>query len=129
MAGGLRPIKLLQNVRRDNAKKYFEFGDYLPGLYRRIGNVTFAIRPRRKKPHIPKFVLTKSIDTDVAQSIACLGPSNTVFTYEIFANAAIIPEFIDAASLDEILELRASWPFDPDHIRILAADVRDSLIH
>jgi hypothetical protein len=73
---------------------------------------------------LSKFVLEKSIAAIVAQRLADLGPVHTLFTFELRANATFIPHFTDAASLEEILEVRTSWPFDPEHTQILGADVR-----
>ena len=108
----------------NNAQAVNGFMYYDPGLYRTIGNVTFSILSRRKEPHLSKFVLDKSIPTSVARKLADLGPVDSLFTFELYANAAFIPHFTDAASLEEILEVRADWPFKPKHSQILAADVR-----
>ncbi|KAJ4330607.1 hypothetical protein N0V95_010025, partial [Ascochyta clinopodiicola] len=123
MSGALRPLQLLRNVKRDTFPGRVENGDYGPGLRRTIGSVTYSILPRRKKPRLSKFVLEKSVSADIAERLADLGPVNTLFTFEVYANAAIIPSFTDAASLEDILEVRASWPFDPEHSRILSADI------
>ncbi|KAF1952095.1 hypothetical protein CC80DRAFT_552847 [Byssothecium circinans] len=122
MSGALRPLHLLRNVRRDTLGDT-DARDYNPGLYRTIGNVTFSILPRRKKPRLSKFVLEKSIAAIVAQRLADLGPVHALFTFELCADTTFIPHFTDAASLEEILEVRASWPFDPEHTQILGADI------
>jgi hypothetical protein len=124
MTGVLRPLQLLRNVKRNTTLSNIDLGEYAPGLYETIGNVTYLILPRRKKPHLSKFVLAKCIPAQVAERLADLGPVNTLFTFEPYANAAIIPPFAHAASLDEILEVRARWPFNPEHSKILASDVR-----
>jgi hypothetical protein len=129
MTSVLKPLQLLRTVRRDTILTNSDPRDYTPGLYRTIGNVTYLILQRRKKPHLSKFVLDKCIPAKVAERLANLGPVNTLFTLEVHANSAFIPYFTDAASLDEILEVRASWPFDPEHSKILAADVSFLLQH
>lgn len=122
MAGVLKPLQLLRDVRNATLGDA-DTRDYDPGLYRTIGNVTFSILPRRKEPHLSKFVLDKSIPTSIARKLADLGPVDSLFTFELYANAAFIPHFTDAASLEEILEVREGWPFNPKHSQILAADV------
>lgn len=126
MSGIMKPLQLLRNVRRDMISGRLEDGDYNPGLYRTIGSVTYYILPRRKNPRLNTFVLKKAVSTNIAERLADLGPVNTLFTFEVYANAAIIPSFTDAASLEDILVVRASWPFDPQHCRILVADVSRS---
>ncbi|KAL5403506.1 hypothetical protein PMIN06_011504 [Paraphaeosphaeria minitans] len=121
MAGGFRPLQLLQKVREDKTLSNTDAGDDIPGLHRKIGNVTYRIVPRRNKPI--RFVLKKEVATAVAKKLAGLGPVNTLFTLEVFENASIIPSFADAASLEEILEVRAGWPFQPEHSQALAADI------
>ncbi|OAL42526.1 hypothetical protein IQ07DRAFT_650816 [Pyrenochaeta sp. DS3sAY3a] len=123
MSGIMKPLQLLRNVRRDMISGRLEDGDYNPGLYRTIGSVTYYILPRRKNPRLNTFVLKKAVSTNIAERLADLGPVNTLFTFEVYANAAIIPSFTDAASLEDILVVRASWPFDPQHCRILVADI------
>jgi hypothetical protein len=124
MAGMLRPLKLIRKVRSDTGLGKIDPEEYAPGLYRSIGNVTYSILPRRKKPHLVKFILEERITGEdaekVAERLANLGPVNTLFTFEVYANAAIIPYFTDAASLNELLDV---WPFDPEHSKILASDV------
>lgn len=124
MTGVLKPLQLLRNVKKDTALRKIDFGEYAPGLYQTIGNVTYSILPRRKKPHLSRCFLDTCVPARVAARLADLEPVNTLFTFEVYANAAVIPPFANAASLEDILEVRASWPFSPEHSNILAADVR-----
>jgi hypothetical protein len=124
MAGMLSPLGRLRGVKGDTTLGKTGSAEYAPGLYRSIGNVTYSILPSRKKPHLVKFILEEHVKSDVARRLATLGPVDTLFTFELYANAAVIPYFIDAASLDELLDVRASWPFDAEHSKILASDVR-----
>ncbi|KAH8710278.1 hypothetical protein GQ44DRAFT_776644 [Phaeosphaeriaceae sp. PMI808] len=123
MTGVLRPMNFFQNVRRHTNSGGTDAGDYTPGLYRKTGNVTYSILPRRNVPRLNDFVLDKSIAADVAKRLADLGHVPTLFTFDIYTNAAIIPPFTDAASLEEILDVRDSWPFEPKHSQILAIDL------
>lgn len=107
-------------------------GDDTPSLCRTIGNVTYHIVPWRDESHPIKFILKKRAAAAVADRLAELGPVDTLFSLEVFekasiipsfADASITPSFADAASLEEILEVRADWPFQPEHSQVLAADV------
>lgn len=109
------------NVAVPTKKSAKEHG---PGLWRTVGSVTYSILPQRAKPCLKKIILSKIITSEIAERIAGLKLVNTLFTFIPDGDAALIPNFTDAASLDEILDMRDSWPFDSYHGLILATDVR-----
>ncbi|KAF9730144.1 hypothetical protein PMIN04_007921 [Paraphaeosphaeria minitans] len=125
MAGGFRALHLLRKVREDQTLTNTDVDDGIPGLHREIGNITYRIVLRRDKYRPIRFHLKNEVAAApaVAKKLAELGPVNTFFTFEVYENALTIPSFADAASLEEILEARAHWPFHPEHSRALAADI------
>jgi hypothetical protein len=114
---------LARIVNQDNLHTKNNGGNYTTGLYRKIGNVTYLISPRRERPHVVKLILEEEIKPAVAERLAKLVSVDFLFTLKIWENVVFIPSFTDAASLEDILNVRARWPFDPEHSMMLADDV------
>lgn len=119
----IRSLGLALKVRRDNPHRRTAVGNNAPSLCQIIGSVTFHIVRKPDEPHRIQFELPKSIAQAVAERLADLGPVNNLFTLNLFKDTIIIPSFTEAVSLEEILEMQRDWPFDPEHIPVLAADV------
>jgi hypothetical protein len=95
-------------------------------LFQKIGNVTFLISLRRERPHVVNFILDvdEKIQEAVAERLAKLGSVDSLFTLKIWKNVVLIPSFTNAASLEDILNVRDEWPFIPEHSEMLADDVK-----
>ena len=107
------------HTQHDNA------GDLTTRLIQTIGNVTISFSPRREGPHVVNFILEEiKIKEAVAERLAKLGSVNSLFTFEIWKNVVLIPSFTNAASLEDILNMRDEWPFNPEHSEMLADDVK-----
>lgn len=116
----MKKLALPSMVAQGNIHRTLKVGDDTRKLCRTIGNVTYVIID---KSQTVKFILEKQIKSEIAQKLANLEMTANLFTFEIYADAAIIPNFADAASLDEIFAVRSSWPFQSEHSLILSKDV------
>jgi hypothetical protein len=114
------PLLIVGSQKKARASETLDTADSTRKLYRTIGRVTYLIIP---KPNIVRLVLKKAIKPDTAERLADLGTINEVFTLDIYANAATIPSFSDAACLEDILDLGKDWPFRLEHVKMFAADV------
>ncbi len=78
-------------------------------------------RPAVKVKNAKIFVGTR---TDPADEVPLV---NTVLKFKIYKNAAIFEDFMDAVSLEEILNLHNTYPFEPYNMSILVIDVSSIL--
>jgi hypothetical protein len=120
MSTDVRPLSIVLSQKEQRLCETIETSKLPRRLYRTIGSVTYLILP---KPKIVTRILEKAIAQDVAKRLVKLGTVNELFTLDIYANAATIPSFTDAACLEDILDLGEDWWFDPEHCKMFAADV------
>lgn len=120
MSDGLRPLSLVEKQKKERASEIIDIAYCPRRLYRTIGSVTYSILPT---PTTVLYVLKKEIAPIVAARLAKLGTVNEIFNLDIRANAILINEFSDAASLEEVLALQEGCWFNPEHCKYLAADV------
>jgi hypothetical protein len=52
-----KSLDFVRRVKRDVRHGNMDHGEFAPGLYRSIGNVTYSILPRRQEPHLVKCFL------------------------------------------------------------------------
>jgi hypothetical protein len=122
-------LQLPSKVRKDTIEEEFRYSDYHSGFFQEVGNLRFAVLPKRNRPSICKLVFEQSIKPDIAKQLAEIGPCDKLFTFEtIKSNGAIFQDFLNVASLYDILELRAMCPFDLSHAQIVTADVSIDLL-
>ena len=113
-------------VAQNNLHTQNHAGDLTRRFYQTIGNVTFSISTRRERPHVVNFILEEKekIKEAVAERLAKLGSVESLFTLNIWKNVVLIPSFTNAASLEDILNVRKESPFNPEHSEMLADDVK-----
>ena len=111
-----------------------DIGDLKKGLYETHGDVSYVMLPQinqqvkyvlvdRILVDNPRNIHPKKIEKEIAQRLADLGPISTLFTLDIWKNVAFIPHFTNIVSLQDILGVQDTWPFETKHIKILVADV------
>jgi hypothetical protein len=120
MSPSLNPLELVRKRNKDRTSETIDMIDSSRRFYRTIGSVTFSIL---LKPNTVTYVYDKVIEPIVAERLAKLEMANEVFTLDIYANANIINEFSDAASLEDILDLGEDCWFAPEHCQMFATDV------
>ncbi|KAB2100058.1 hypothetical protein AG0111_0g11676 [Alternaria gaisen] len=130
-----RSFRLPGEVEKHKSSTTAHIGDLTKIIYQRNGSVTYAIVPQtfqRAKyvlvdsfavNNIPKSMSPKKIRQNVAERLAQLGPVSNLFTLDIWKNAAFIPYPRELASLQDILGIRDSWPFEERHVQILVDDI------
>ncbi|PSN59174.1 hypothetical protein BS50DRAFT_682431 [Corynespora cassiicola Philippines] len=126
---GIQPLQLPRTVRERSTNEFFPYGDYQPGLYRKFGNTRLEMLPRIQRPHVRKWVLQKCIDPRVAQKLAILGPTKNLLGFsDVYVDGAVLPDFIRATSMLEVLAVYEMKPFLIDHALVLASDILQGIL-